>query len=80
MNNGILRIGSLKDVGAFRDYLHDRFARVAQFIGADTVAVIDTASRKIAQSIPTLAPPGLLHLAKSYRGVSPDGLHGRRAA
>ena len=41
---------------------------------ADVVAVIDTASNTLIDTIPTVAPNGMLRLAKRYRGASPDGL------
>jgi len=41
---------------------------------ADVVAVIDTASNTVVDTIPTVAPEGVLRLAKQYRGASPNGL------
>ena len=41
---------------------------------ADVVAVVDTASNTVVDSIPTLAPSGALRLSKQYRGASPNGL------
>jgi DNA-binding beta-propeller fold protein YncE len=41
---------------------------------ADVVAVIDTASHRLIDTLSTVAPPGLLHLMKQYRGASPNAL------
>ena len=40
---------------------------------ADVVAVVDTASNAVVDTIPTVAPDGVLRLAKQYRGASPNG-------
>jgi YVTN family beta-propeller protein len=41
---------------------------------ADAVEVIDTNTDKVVQSIPTVAPPGMLALSEQYRGVDPNSL------
>ena len=41
---------------------------------ADVVAVIDTQRRVVIDEIQTVAPPGMLRLAKRYRGASPNAM------
>jgi YVTN family beta-propeller protein len=41
---------------------------------ADAVEVINTATNTVIASIPTVAPPGIVGRAESYRGVDPNSL------
>ncbi len=41
---------------------------------ADAVAVIDTQRSQVLEEVPTVAPPGVLRLAKPYRGASPNAV------
>jgi YVTN family beta-propeller protein len=41
---------------------------------ADAVAIIDTQHSKVLEEVPTVAPAGVLNLARRYRGASPNGL------
>jgi YVTN family beta-propeller protein len=52
----------------------DRSRLFVALDNADAVALIDTQSARVIEEVPTVAPPGLLHLAKRYRGASPNAL------
>ena len=41
---------------------------------SDVVTVIDTARNRVVMTIPTLAPPGVVNGAYTYRGVAPNSL------